>query len=156
MTVVVTSPITGAAQTGFTSPTYTVVSDLAPTNNGKQYAVTAIGGTQTGVTIHSATNPFTIAAFRPAVFKQIGQPNPVTGVISSIPNNVTKVITRKGVTPAANQSPRPFVIRSEFDLPAGADTYDPANVRAAISAHIGALTQIAAGLGDTVVSGVLG
>lgn len=59
MSFTLTSPITGAAQTGFTSPTYTLTSDLAPDNNGKQVAVTALGGTQVGVTTHSVAAPFT-------------------------------------------------------------------------------------------------
>jgi hypothetical protein len=49
MSISVTSPITGGAQTGLTSPTYTVVTDTAPPGNpGKQVAVTALGGTQAG------------------------------------------------------------------------------------------------------------
>lgn len=36
-----TSPVTGSAQTGFTSPTYTITADKFPGNNGVQYAITA-------------------------------------------------------------------------------------------------------------------
>lgn len=44
------SPLTGASQSDLTSPTYTLTSDVAPNSNGEQAAVTALGGTQTGVT----------------------------------------------------------------------------------------------------------
>jgi hypothetical protein len=59
-----TSPVTGAAQSGLTAPTYTLTADVAPAQNAKQYAVTALGGTQTGVISHSVAAPFTLAMFR--------------------------------------------------------------------------------------------
>ena len=87
MSFTLTSPVTGGAQTGFTSPTYTIVSDTAPDNNGKQVAVSAIGGTQSGVTIHSVASPFTITFARPKSFKAAA-PNPVNGRLSNVPRNV--------------------------------------------------------------------
>lgn len=149
------SPLTGGAQTGFTSPTYTHVVDTAPSANGKQNAVTALGGTQTGVTVHSASSPFTLSRFRPQQLKSLGVANPVTGVIKNIPNNVYKIITRKGVTPAANQSAIAMPITTTIPVPAGADTYDAPNVRAGIGAHIGMLWQLSAAIGDTCVSGII-
>lgn len=149
------SPLTGGAQTGFTSPTYTLVTDSAPSANGKQSAVSALGGTQAGVTAHSASVPFTLTRFKPQQVKTLGVANPVTGVIKNIPNNVYKCITRKGVLPAANQSAIPMAITTTIPVPAGADTYDASNVRAAISAHIGMLNQLSAALGDSCVSGII-
>lgn len=150
-----TSPVTGSAQTGLTSPTYTIVSDTAPSANGKQDAVTALGGTQTGVTTHSVSSPFTVTRFRPVQLKSLPAANPVTGVIKSIPNNVYKCITRKGVTPALGVPAIPMLINTSISVPAGADTYDVANIRAALSLHIGALTQLSAALGDSCVSGII-
>jgi hypothetical protein len=155
MTVSVTSPVTGAAQTGLTTPTYTHVSDTAPDVNAKQYAVTALGGTQTGVTVHSASSPFTLAFWRPKILKILGVVDPVTGQLKSVPVNTYKVITRKGVTPLAGQSVRTMVVNSTIDIPAGSDLADAPNVRAALSLHIGALSQVSAGLGDTTVTGIL-
>jgi len=150
-----TSPLTGAAQTGFTAPTYTLTPDTAPDVNGKQWAVTALGGTQTGVTTHSVASPFTQSAFRPKNFKVLGKTNPVTGLVSNVPMNTHKVITRKGVLPLSGQPYKNLNITTVIDIPAGSDTADPANVRAAFSAHIGALYQQAAGLGDTAITGIL-
>lgn len=150
-----TSPITGGAQTGLTTPTYTITSDVAPDSNGKQVAITALGGTQTGVTTHSVAAPFTITFVRPKSFKALGQPSPATGRISSVPRNNYKVITRKGVLPLAGQPSQNLLITTIIEVPAGSDLADPANVRAALSAHIGALNQQSAGFGDTVVSGVM-
>lgn len=155
MTITVTSPITGAAQTGLTSPTYTLTADVAPDSNGKQNAVTALGGTQTGVTTHSVASPFTITATRPKVFRSLGKPNPVTGLVRDVPMNTYTVLTRKGTTPSVGQLYATLMIKTTVSVPAGSDTYDPANVRAALSAHIGALSQQSAGIGDTSVSGII-
>lgn len=150
-----TTPITGAAQTGFTSPTYTIVADLAPDVNGKQKAVTALGGTQAGVTVHSVASPFTVTVIRPKVFKTLAPVVPGTGLLPSVPKNSWKIRVRKGVTPLAGQPASIMNINIDVDVPAGADTVDPANVRAALSAAIGALNQQSAGLGDTLVGGVM-
>lgn len=150
-----TSPITGASQTGLTSPTYTHTADIAPDVNGKQVAVTALGGTQTGVVAHSISSPFTVTMVRPKTMKLLPAVNPTTGQLRNVPKNTSKVITRKGVIPLAGQAPVIMVITTTIDVPAGADTADAASVRAALSAHIGLLTQQSAGIGDTVTTGVL-
>jgi hypothetical protein len=149
-----TSPITGGAQTGLTSPTYTHVADVAPDVNGKQVAVTALGGTQTGVTVHSVASPFTVTIIRPKSFKTLAPVVPGTGLLPSVPKNSWKVIVRKGVTPLAGQPASILLVKMEIDVPAGADTADAPNIRAAISAAVGALSQQSAGLGDTLVSGI--
>jgi hypothetical protein len=141
-------------QTGFTSPTYTVVTDVAPDINGKQYAVSALGGTQTGVVAHTIASPFTWTYWRPKVLKILGSPDPTTGVVSSVPRNVHKVVTRKGVTVLAGQPSQNMLITTIVEVPAGADTADAPNIRAALSCHIGGLSQVAAGLGDTTITGV--
>lgn len=155
MTISVTSPVTGGAQTGLTSPTYTIVTDTAPTAQGKQYAVTALGGTQTGVTVSSVAAPFTLTFVKPAVLKGLQPVDPVTGVLRSVPRNTYHVIVRKGVLPLAGQAYTNMICRASLEVPAGSDLADPANVRAALSLLIGGLNQISAGLGDTVVSGVM-
>jgi hypothetical protein len=156
MTFSVTSPITGGAQTGFTSPTYTVTTDTAPEFNGKQWAVTALGGTQVGVLAHSVAAPFTITVTRPKVFRVLGKPNPTTGLVKDVPMNVYTVLVRKGVLPLAAQPYATAMIKCSISIPAGSDTADPSNLRAALSALVGVLTQQSAGVGDTVVSGILG
>lgn len=155
MAVSLTSPVTGAAQTGFTSPTYTLTTDVAQDINGKQWAVSALGGTQSGVTISSVSSPFTVSFYRPKVLKILGNPDPVTGIVRSVPRNTYTCIVRKGVTPLTGQPITNMVIKTTMDVPAGADTTDPSNIRAALSLMIGALSQVSAGLGDTEVSGIL-
>lgn len=150
-----TTPVTGTAQTGLTSPTYTLTDDVAPDSNGKQRAITALGGTQVGVTTHSVASPFTSTFVRPRAFKALGQPNPVTGRVANVPRNTYRLITRKGVLPLAGQPCQNLMITTIIEVPAGSDLADPANVRAALSAHIGILSQQSAGIGDTVVTGVM-
>lgn len=156
MTISITSPLTGASQTGFTSPTYTLTDDIAPSNNGIQYVVSALGGTQPAeVDTHSVSRPFTITVFRPKTFKLLGNPNPVTGVVASVPKNTWKILTRKGSTPLSGQPSKNAMISTIIDVPAGTDTADPDNLRAMLSAHIGALSDISTELGDSLIEGTL-
>ena len=155
MAISITSPITGGAQTGLTNPTFTVAADVAQGVNGKQVAVTALGGTQTGVTSTSVASPFTLSVYRPQNPRVLGSPNPITGVINQVPRNVYTMITRKGVTPLAGQAIQVMLIETKISVPAGSESADPANIRAALSAHIGLLDQQSANVGDMAVVGVI-
>jgi len=154
MAFALSSPVTGAAQTGFTTPTYTMTADTAPETNGKQWACTVLGGTQAGVTTHSVASPYTINFVRPKAYKVLAKPNPVTGVIVNVPMNVYHLISRKGVLPLAGQPYTPMVVRTSISVPAGADTADAPNIRGCLSLHFGAIAQQSAGIGDTTVSGI--
>lgn len=149
------SPVTGAAVSGLTSPTYTLAVDVAPSINGKQYAVTALGGTQTNVDVNTVSKPFSISFFRPLNLKVLPAINPTTGVIKNVPVNQYKLITRKGVQPAVNQANMVSRITTIIEVPAGSDTYEPEDLRAMISAHFGTGWAQASGIADTVISGVL-
>lgn len=155
MPVTLESPITGTAQTGLTTPTYTVATDTPPNAFSKQVAVTALGGTQTGVTLHSSSAPFTVAVVRPAQFKTLGVPNPSNNIIYNVGKNRWKIITRKGVTPLSGQAVQTMLVTTIVELPAGADLADAPNVRAALSFHIGTLNQNSAEIGDALVTGIL-
>lgn len=155
MAISMPGSITGAAQTGLTSPTYTLLVDTPPDANAKQSVVSALGGTQAGVDVHSVARPFTVSVFRPKAFASLGKVNPVTGVLSGVGRNTYKCLTRKGVTPLDGQASQIAMCRTEIEIPSGADTADQANIRAMLSAHIGLLQQISAGLGDTTINGVL-
>lgn len=156
MAIVIPASITGGAQTGFTTPGYTLSADTPPDVNSKQSAVTALTGTQAGVTAHSVASPFTLTVTRPKQMAALGKPNPVTGLVSSVPYNTYKILTRKGCLPLAGQPYAMFIIRTELQVPAGSDTVDAPNLRAGVSLHVGALTAFSAGLGDTLTNGVLG
>lgn len=155
MTVALTTPVTGTAQTGLTSPTYTVVSDTPPNAYSKQWAVTALGGTQTGVDVHGASKPFTITFSRPQAVRSAPTVNPTTGVMGTSPRNTYQVVVRKGTVPGVNQNPQVMVLRCDFGVVAGADLVEPEDIRAALSLLIGALSQQSSGLGDTLVNNLL-
>lgn len=156
MTIAVTSPVTGAAQVGLTTPTYTVIADTPPEMTAKQWAVTVLGGTQSGVRIHSSSDPFTFTAFKPKVFQSLGKAHPVTGVVKFVPFNRFRGLTRKGVIPLAGQPVTTMFIDTSFSVPAGSDTADAPNIRAACSFHFGIIAQQSSGIGDTLVTGLLG
>lgn len=149
------SPVTGAPGTGLTSPTYTLVSDTPPSSNGKQWAVSALGGTQTNVTINSVDKPFTLSVFRPATFNRLPPVNPTTGVLPRVQRNVHKVITRKGATPLAGQTPQLILIETVVTVPAGCETADFPALAAAMSLHIGSLWEQSNEWGDAFASGLL-
>lgn len=155
MTFALSGAIAGATATGFTAPTYTVTTDKAPDVNGVQYAVTALGGTQAGVRSHAVSDPFTITVMKPKNPRALPSPNPTTGKYGQVPNNRFGFILRKGVNFAANNAPAVLISRQFIDVPAGSDAYDAPNVRAAVSFYIGALTNQAAGIGDTLCTGIL-
>jgi hypothetical protein len=149
-----TSPVTGATVSGLTSPTYTLTADQAPNINGKQYAVTALGGTQTNVDATSVSRPFTHTFFKPAVLRTLPQANPVTGVIKNVPMNTYKLVSRKGVAPAANQNAMVARITTIIEVPAGSDVYEPEDLRALVSSHFGMGSQQASGIADTLITGI--
>lgn len=151
------SPVTGAPATSLTSPTYTLSADTPPnTGISIQKAVTAIGGTQSGVdTSSSVSRPFTITFSRPANFKTLPSVNPVTGVLPRVPMNEWTLLTRKGVTPLTGQAPVIMTIRTTISVPAGADTADAPNVRAALSLHAGVLWEQSNEIDTSLTTGVL-
>lgn len=149
------SPITGATVSGLTSPTYTHGADTSPPGTAsKQYAVSALGGTQTGVDVHSVSKPFTFTMFKPTNFKLLGQPNNA-GVIRNFPRNSFELLTRKGIGVLADQPNQILMIRTSFSIPAGSDIYEPEEIRAAVSLHCGLLWVQASGIADLILTGTL-
>ncbi len=149
------TPITGAAVPGFTSPTYTLTTDTSPAANAKQYAITAVGGTQTGVDAHSVSKPFTLTAFRPERLKAMPAPNAVTGKYpTNRGSNKYRILTRKGVNAAAD-APAMVIIETIITVPVGSDSYEPEDVKAAVSLHIGALYAQSGGLAQLTLDGLL-
>lgn len=158
MTFVLSGAITGGAQTGFTSPTYTVTADTPPDNTSKQWIVSSLGGTQTGVNAHTINNPFTLRVKRSALLKTLGQAllNGITGQYSRVPFNPWDILTRKGAALSSAGQVAVNTMRTTIQVAAGSETYSGAEVRALCSFHIGALNTNSAGLGDMCVTGIMG
>lgn len=152
MTMSLTTPVTGGAQTGFTAPTYTLVADTPPKLNAKQWYVSALGGTQVGVNVHSASSPFTVTVEGPVSF----QPPPIVtanGLTKPVAMNRYVLRVRKGASVTSANDKRVSMFEGVFLCPAGADLNAAAELRGLASMVIGALNQISAGVGDTLVSG---
>lgn len=148
------SSTTGGAQTGFTSPTFTLADDTAPAINAKQKTVTALGGTQGTASANTFSKPFTLTFYKPAQPKALPNKNPATGLRGAIPNNQYKLIIRKGGLVDADTIAT-IVARLTIDIPAGMESYAPDEVRAMASFLVGVLSEESADLGDTLITGVL-
>lgn len=146
--------VTGAAQTGFTSPTYTLANDLPPDNTSRQYVVTAVGGTQTGARASTAGDPFTLT-IRKAPYKALPAKNPVNGSYGNVPLNRIEILGRKGVFIDSAQSIRPMNLRLIAEIPAGAELNDAVNIRALVSCFLGQMAEEAADYGDTLITGIV-
>jgi len=147
--------VTGGAQTGLTSPTYTIVADTPPPGTkGKQYAISALGGTQNGVEANAIGKPFTITYSGPVAPKGAPSVSAVTGQPVAVPRNTHKIIVRKGVEVVTGYF-APINATLTIDVPAGSEIKDPESIRACLSLLVGALSQVSSGLGDTLVTGVI-
>jgi hypothetical protein len=155
MAISLTSPVTGGPQTGFSSHTYTVVVDNPPNaTTGKMWNVSVANGTQAGVRVHSISDPFTVCFERPGILKSlVGLISGITGLYGKVPDNVYVRRIRKGVNIAANNLPRIMEIYTRTSVPAGADSYDAPNVRAAQAFDSGCSWQVSLGIGDTLITG---
>ncbi len=146
------SSITGMAVTGLTSPTYTLAEFRLADPLGIGHIVSSLGGTQTGASANSVSKPFTVSWYSPKVVKTLPAANPVTGLRGSIPNNQYRLIVRKGGDVASGVSAT-SVFRLNMDIPAGMETYSPAELKAALSFLGGLLTEEADDIVDSWVKG---
>lgn len=155
MTISLTSPVTGATVTGLTSPTYSVVVDQPPNAYSKQWYVSAIGGTQTGVdTASTASKPWTFTFTRPSQMKTLNAVD-TSGVIRTVGFNTYEYLMRRGFIPLAGQAVRVSNWRSSFPVLVGSDVADAPNIRAAVSSYVGVLNQQASGFADSMITGSL-
>jgi hypothetical protein len=124
MSISLSSPVTGAAVSGLTSPTYSVAVDQPPNANSKQWYVSAIGGTQTSVdTSSTASKPWTFTFTRPATLKTLNVVDN-TGVLRQVSYNTYEYLMRKGLLPLTGQAPRVSNWKSVFPVLVGADVAD--------------------------------
>lgn len=155
MTVSISSPVTGAAVTGLTTPTHTLTADTPPDANAKSYVVTTLGGTQTSVRTHTLSDPFSITIWKPKAPKALPAPNPNTLAYPSVPMNSYAMIVRKGVYIDANSVLRTAVFRLTADIPAGADAADAVNIKSALSLLGGVLFAEGDDFADLFVKAIL-
>jgi len=153
-----TSPVTGAAVTGLTTPGYVFTEDQAPDGNTRKFVITSVTGTQTGVEAHSVASPFYVLVRRPSQVKTLGRINPVTGQPTSIPVNEHRVSLFKGATIAGTVATEAILVLDlRIRTPAGIDLVanDTEELKAALSFFGGFLSANASGLYDLICTNML-
>jgi len=138
MAINLTGPTAAVTTATLTAATYTYSADMANDNRSKVYVVTSLGGTQTGVSAHTVDAPKMFIIKKPAVFQQPSAYNTVSGRYGKVPKNVTRVLFKGSAKVAANQWEL-LPISLDIGVPAGATSYDRANVDASVCAFIAAL-----------------
>lgn len=148
------SPIAGLPQPGFTTPTMTLVRDIDPARNARQWYVSAVSG-MPGVDSHSAEKPFTITMRQPTVTAVLGVANVSgTGFYVKVGRNKYHVFVRKSGQLNATTGQRGMIyIDSTIDLPAGMAGRDDAAVKAAVSLAFGAVVEIGPDIITSLTSG---
>lgn len=150
-----TSPVTGGAQVGLTSPTYTIEVDSPPSLNAKQWYVSALGGTQSGVNTHSVSSPFTVSLFRPAVLKQLTSAALAALGTIDAPKNTYKIIVRKGGTINAVGGKAIAMLKVEYEIPANMPDVSHTEIAAMFSIAQGVFDQMASQMQDQVLNGTV-
>lgn len=154
MSYTMTGVVTGAAITGFTSPTYTLTVDSAVNDNARKSIVTALGGTQAGVSVHAVSSPFAVTVTRPKQLKTLGRAN-LNGLIANVGSNAYRGLIEKGVIPLAGQPYKTAKFRWEFEIPSGSELADAPNIKGLFSFAGGFLNSNAIGMYDTATNASL-
>lgn len=143
-----------SAVSGFTSPTFTTVLQVATVPNGKLSSVTARGGTQPGglTDVHTASRPFSFLSTRPQTIQQLPPLNGA-GVLPNVPINVYTLGCKKGLTVLSGQPAVAGYVKVSLGIPAGADLADPNAVAAMIVSISMTLAQIAQEVINTAQTG---
>lgn len=154
-TINLTGPTTTNGNTpNLTAPTYSFVPGMSTDAYSKVYNVSLLGGTQTGVAIHSTSKNFYVVVKRWKNYLRASAYNLVTGLFGSVPKNKINTHTIKGLNISASQVENGF-LKTEFAVPAGAEAYDAPGVDAMFECHIQVLTKLRAELLDGSKTGTI-
>lgn len=138
MSINLIGPTTAVTAGSLTLATYTYSTDLAPDSLTRKFVRSAIGGTQTGVSINTIDKPAEILFRRPALFKTPSGFIASANRFNTVPRNTFKIRAKCGVNVTANQIEQ-LTVNLDINVPAGAVAQDRASVDAAILSFITAL-----------------
>lgn len=160
MSLTLTSPVTGAAQTGFTSPTFTLTADTFEPQGmiGKQWVVSAIGGSQGNTSTNKLGLPFTVSIARTKTLRSITEAvSNFIGYKVSVPRNEYVITARKGIAVNVLGGLSVAMIKATISLPVGSfvGTNSADDIRALHSLFIGALNQAPAQWADNEEAGTI-
>jgi hypothetical protein len=149
--------VTGVVLGGFTAPVYNVTADLQAEQNTKTWIVSSLGGTQTGVQVHSNEMPFRFIAKRPTKIKIPGARSTTSGQYLTGGKNEFSYLTVKGANILSAMSGYQYeniLFRTTVSTPAAIGNDKP-QLYAAASFHTAAITQLIAGICDTQLQSVM-
>lgn len=131
-------PTAAATTATLTAATYTFTAALASDNRSKAYIMSSFGGTQTGVQAHTVDAPKKFVVKNPAQFLQPSGYNVTSGRYGKVPKNSTRVVGTGSAKVTATQW-ETIPMSLDMAIPAGAMSYDRANVEASVLMFIAAL-----------------
>lgn len=135
----ISSPVTGAAVTGLTSPAFTLVGVNSDYRTRKYY-VSQLGGTQPGVVPHNIAKPFTIEVQRPATIKYpSASVLDTVGNISTVPKNRFDVKTEKGIDVNAAGGVGVSYAGAYASIPVNGTVQDLMSIKSQLSLTVGTL-----------------
>jgi len=153
MSTTIPSTITGVNIAALSSAVFTVASAAAPDTNAKRGILTALtSGTAANVRYHSVSDPFDFTVWAPKQPRMLPAAN-INGVRPDIPVNTYAIVMRKGLRSASDVASVASNLQIKFDVPAGAESYDSANLAAMLSAAAGLLNVLADDLYDNASTG---
>jgi len=153
MPVDISTAVTGTVLNGFTLPTYTLTTDQAPLVNARQSFVSALGGTQTSVRTHGASDPFTVTVIKPKSFLGLPKLGSLQGSLGPVGRNKTTINIRKGTIPLTGQNPQISELTIDSKIIAGSELNDTANLAAMYSLGSALLAREAANLFAAIKAG---
>lgn len=154
-TINLTGPTTTTGTTTLlTLPTYSFVPGVSKDIAAKAYTCSALGGTQSGVAIHSLEKPKEVIFKRFAQYMRAAKYNSLTKLFGVVPKNTISIIGRGGVSISADQV-EIMSVRVDIAVPSKAEAYDPANVEATTLMTLQATINQLAAILDASRSGTI-
>jgi len=138
MAINLIGPTPAVTAGSLTLATYTFASDMNLDGRTRAYVVSALGGTQTGVTVNTIDKPKQVLFKRPPAFRSPSGFNASANRFTTVPRNTFKVLGKYGVNVTSNQIEM-ATFNLDLNIPAGAVAQDRASVDAAILSYIAAL-----------------
>lgn len=153
MSTTIPSTVTGVNIASLASMVLNVSAAAAPDVNAKRGIVVSLAsGTAANVRFHAVSDPFDITVWAPKQPRTLPAQNQ-NGVRPPIPINTYSMVVRKGLRPASDVASIASSLVVKFDVPAGAEVYDSANLAAQLSAAAGWLSALADDLYDNALTG---
>lgn len=153
MSLVMPTSLTLNNIAALSSAVVTVAPAQSSDTNALRSVVTALAsGTAANVRFHAVSDVFDITSWTPKNVRSLPAANQ-NGVRPQIPVNSYAIVIRKGLKAASDVASQPSPLTIKWDVPAGAESYDAANLAALIATAGAFLTAKAASMYDNSLTG---